>query len=94
MANGNGNGKKQYIGIAGALLLAGGGGGVIGANTHDHPPNPVHEERIDEIDRNQAAIRGDVGHIKDDVERIERTNNEAHEKLGKKLDDILEEVRR
>ena len=77
------NGKRnQYIGIGTAILLAGGGGGLLGANTHRHPEVKENEHRIDLVETDIAVICEKLNHI-----------DEKLDKASENVDDILKILR-
>jgi hypothetical protein len=62
------NGKRaQYIGVGTAILLAGGGGGLVGANNHKHPETIDNTEDITDLKVVQGQVEVRLENIQEDV---------------------------
>ena len=65
---------KQTAAIYGAILLIGGGGGVVGVKSADGV-----ERRVDDLETTQAVILEKVKNIEENQDRIEDDSKERHE---------------
>lgn len=73
----NNHKRTQYIGVGTAILLAGGGGGLVGANTHKHPEVSDNTEDITDLKVVQGQVEVRLEHIEEDV----GANAEAAEEI-------------
>ena len=68
--------SKQSVAIYGAILLVGGGGGVVGVKSADGV-----ERRVDNLETTQAVILEKVENIEKNQDRIEQDSKDRHRAL-------------
>ena len=76
--NDGGIGKIQTGILTLALLVAGSGGGMIGANMHMHPEIAENERRIDKVETRDAVLKAEQDHLLALLAELKKLNLEAH----------------
>lgn len=88
MPNANGLLSKQNLAVYGLIALVGGGGGALGASTHDHKGTAENTEDISTNTQDITDLKVVQGRVDVRLDNIDKNLEE----IEQKNDDILKAI--